>query len=85
MRTTVRIDDDLFNELKMRAQAEGKTLSELVNSALRESLASPTRPPRKFRQKTCDLGRPSFDVTRANAVAAALDDEEVIRKLRWSS
>jgi len=85
MRTTVRIDDDLFRELKKRASTEGLTLSVLVNLALRQSLATEKRPRRVFRQRTRDLGRPSFDVTRANAVAAALEDEAILGKLVNSS
>jgi antitoxin component of RelBE/YafQ-DinJ toxin-antitoxin module len=85
MRTTLRLDDDLLLELKKRAGEEGLTLSEAVNLALRRGLASPKRPRRVFRQKTHDLGRPSFDVTKANAVAAALEDETILRKLARSS
>jgi antitoxin component of RelBE/YafQ-DinJ toxin-antitoxin module len=85
MRTTLRIDDDLFRELKKRASSEGLTLSELVNLALRQSLTTEKRPRRVFRQKTRDLGRPSFDVTKANAVAAELEDQAILRKLAGSS
>jgi antitoxin component of RelBE/YafQ-DinJ toxin-antitoxin module len=85
MRTTLRLDDDLLIQLKRRANEEGLTLSEVVNLALRRSLASAKRPHRVFRQKTRDLGRPSFDVTKANAVAAALEDETILRKLARSS
>jgi hypothetical protein len=86
MRTTLRIDDDLFRELKQRARSEGKTLSELVNLALRRSLAAEKRPRRRvFRQRTRDLGRPSFDISRANAVAAALEDEVILGKLESPS
>ena len=85
MRTTLRIDDDLFHELKRRAASEGVPMSELVNAALRRSLPTDARPRRVFRQRTHDLGRPSFDVTRANAVAAALEDEALLRKLASSS
>jgi antitoxin component of RelBE/YafQ-DinJ toxin-antitoxin module len=85
MRTTLRIDDDLFRELKKRASNEGLTLSELVNLALRQSLVSEKRPRRVFRQKTRDLGRPAFDVTKANAVAAELEDQDILRKLSGSS
>ena len=85
MRTTLRIDDDLFRELKKRATSEGLTLSELVNLALRQSLSTEKRPRRVFRQKTRDLGRPSFDVTKANAVAAELEDQAILRKLAGSS
>jgi hypothetical protein len=85
MRTTLRLDDDLLIQLKKRANEEGLTLSEVVNLALRKSLSDPKRARRLFRQRTCDLGRPSFDVTRANAVAAALEDEAILRKLARSS
>jgi Arc/MetJ family transcription regulator len=82
MRTTLRLDDDLLAELKKRAEREGLSLSELVNLALRQGLASARRRRgRPFRQKTRELGAPSFDVARANAVAAALEDEEVLGKL----
>ena len=84
MRTTLRIEDDLFRQLKERASSQGLTLSDLVNLALRQSLATETRPRRVFRQRTRDLGRPSFDVTRANAVAAALEDREVLAKIARS-
>ena len=85
MRTTLRLDDDLFRELKKRASREGLTLSELVNLALRQSLRTEKRPRRLFRQKTRDLGRPSFDLTKANAVAGALEDQATLRKLAGSS
>jgi len=85
MRTTLRLDDDLLIELKKRANERGWTLSEVVNLALRESLAARRRAGRPFRQRTRDLGRPSFDVARANAVAAALEDERLLRKPTGSS
>lgn len=85
MRTTLRLEDDLLRELKKRARQEGRTLSELVNRAIRKSLAADGRPRRVFRQKTRDLGRPSFDVAKANAVADALEDEALLRKLTGSS
>jgi len=85
MRTTLRLDDDLFREIKERARREGLTLSEVVNLALRRSLAPDERPRRPFRQTTQDLGRPAFDVAKANAVAAGLEDREILRKLAGSS
>jgi len=85
VRTTLRIDDDLFRELKKRASREGVTLSELVNLALRQSLGAEDRPRPLYRQKTRDLGRPAFDVTKANAVAAEDEDQAVLRKLSGSS
>jgi len=85
MRTTLRLDDDLLLELKKPADEQGLTLSEVVNLSLRQSLTTTKRPRRPFRQKTRDLGRPSFDVTNANAVAAVLEDQTILRKLAGSS
>jgi antitoxin component of RelBE/YafQ-DinJ toxin-antitoxin module len=81
MRTTLRLDDDLLIALRKRADREGLTLSEVVNLALRQGLGAGRPPRRAFRQKTRDLGAASFDVTRANAAASALEDEESLRKL----
>ena len=39
MRTTIRLDDQLFREAKGVAAASGRTFTELVEEALREALA----------------------------------------------
>jgi predicted transcriptional regulator len=39
MRTTVRIDDDLLREVKAVAAASGKTMTEVIEDSLRETLA----------------------------------------------
>ena len=85
MRTTLRIDDDLLRELKTRAANEGLSLSDMVNLVLRQSVATPPRPRRPFKQKTRNLGRPAFDVTKANAVDADLEDEAILRKIDRSA
>jgi hypothetical protein len=38
MRTTVRLDDDLLREAKRHAAATGRTLTALIEDALRETL-----------------------------------------------
>ena len=84
MRTTVRIDDDLLRELKSRAQRENISLTKLLNRVLQQGLAErePSRKKRRFRQKTFNMGIPRFDVTKALALAAELEDEAIIEKLR---
>jgi antitoxin component of RelBE/YafQ-DinJ toxin-antitoxin module len=84
MRTTLRIDDDLLSELKSRAANEGLSLSDVVNLALRQSIATPPRPRRPFNQRTRNLGRPAFDITKANAVAADLEDEATLLEVGGS-
>jgi Ribbon-helix-helix protein, copG family len=39
MRTTVRLDDDLLREAKAHAAATERTLTQLIEDALRETLA----------------------------------------------
>lgn len=39
MRTTIRIDDNLFASLKQYASANGKTLTVVIEDALREKLS----------------------------------------------
>ncbi len=39
MRTTIRIDDRLFAELKKLAAVEGRTLAAVIEDALREALS----------------------------------------------
>lgn len=84
MRSTVRIDDDLMIALKARAHAESVSLTRVLNRTLRAGLDRPrpdgsrTRP---FVQKTAAMGRPKVDLGKALALAARLEDEEVVHKL----
>lgn len=39
MRTTIRLDDSLFAEVKAEAARTGRTMTEVIEDALRESLA----------------------------------------------
>jgi hypothetical protein len=39
MRTTIRLDDDLFREAKAVAAASGRTLTKLIEDSIREALA----------------------------------------------
>lgn len=83
MRTTVRIDDDLLRQLKERARREEVPLARLLNDALRAGLAPASAKARKkkFVQRTYNMGAPLVDLTKASAIAAALEDEEILRKL----
>ncbi len=82
MRTTLRLDDDLFLALQRLAAAKGVTLSVAVNGVVRAGLAAERPRRRPFRQPTVDLGAPSVDLTRANEAAAALDDAALLRRTR---
>ena len=84
MRTTVRLDDELLEQLKARARRENVSLTRLLDRALRDGLRAPraAKPGRqRFRQKTHAMGAPKLDLNKALALAAALEDEEILREL----
>ena len=82
-RKTLRIDDDLMRQLKERAGREHVSLTRLINEAIREGLRTGLKPRKRkrFVQKTYNMGLPLIDLTKANAIAAALEDEEILRKM----
>jgi hypothetical protein len=84
MRTTLTIDDRLFAELKERAHREGVPLKQVVNQALRRGLEAPVGSSKRkpYRVRAHSMGRalvPSLD--KSLAIAAALEDDEIARKL----
>ena len=83
MRSTVRIDDDLFEALKAYAERRGTSLTRALNAVLREGLnvANESRARASFEQRTVSLGGATFDVDKALSVAGALEDEAVLGKL----
>lgn len=84
MRSTVRIDDDLMVELRARAQTESVSLTRMLNRTLRVGLSAPRKQTEKrgpFKQNTFRMGVPRVGIDKALALAAALEDEEVARKL----
>jgi hypothetical protein len=66
MRTTVRLDESLLAEAKKRAAETGRTLTAVLEDALRESLARRTvrTPKKRVRLKTIkgDGVRPGVDL-----------------------
>lgn len=84
MRSTVRIDDDLMMELKERAHRENVSLTRMLNRVLREGIqVSRERRANKsrYREKTIAMGTPRADLDKALALAADIEDEEILRKM----
>jgi hypothetical protein len=84
MRTTLTLDDALAAELKEMAHRSGLPFKRVVNQMLRAGIdaARRPRPKGRVRLKTFALGPPSAPLDRALQLAAALEDEEIVRKLR---
>ena len=83
MRTTVRIDDELLERLKEQARKENTSLTRLLDRTLRAGLQAshkPGRPRRRYREQSHAMGAPRIKLDKA--LAAALEDEEIVRELR---
>lgn len=75
------LDDDVAAALSERARVRGESFKTALNQTLRDGLGA-ARAPRAYRMPTRALGmRPDADLDRALALAAALEDDEIVRKL----
>ena len=82
MRTTVTLDDDLFDALKRQAQERDVALKEVLNDAIRAGLAAGTPVAKKYRMRPRNLGvRPGVNLVKALELSAELEDSEIVRKL----
>ena len=77
MRTTVKIDDQLLAEAKVQAVMSGRTLNEVLEDALRESLARRGRATREvpIRLPTFGGGRlqPGVDMDDTSALTDLME------------
>ena len=82
MRTTLTLEDHLARRLKREAVARRMSFKELVNRALQAGLASLERPAtQRYRCPTFEMGVPrEVNLDKALALAATLEDDEVVRK-----
>ena len=81
VRTTVTLDPDVVAGLRRAARERGTSFKQVLNDAVRAGLRPPGTPER-YRLSTYAMGlREGRDLDKALALAADLDDEEVVRKL----
>ncbi len=81
MRTTVTLDPDTQALVERRMRERGQSFEDVVNDAIRAGLAS-AGARRRFSTPTADLGVPAVNLDRALALAAELEDEELVRTQR---
>ncbi|MEK7701849.1 MAG: antitoxin [candidate division NC10 bacterium] len=82
MRTTVTLDPDVAARLKANARTRGISFKKALNEAVRAGLGSERRSARPFVQDTQPMSlRPGVDLDKALRLAAALEDEEIVREL----
>ena len=85
MRTTLTIDDALLRQLRQKALVSGKPFKQVVNETLQAGLRPAQAAPREpYRCPTVSIGglAPGVELTQANELAAALEDELLIERLR---
>ena len=81
MRTTVTLDDDVLVLIRRRMAEQQVSFKAALNDAIRDGLAHRPKPTR-FTTRTSDLGVPSVNLDRALQIAAELEDDELIRRMR---
>lgn len=84
MRTTVTLDPDTEQIVRRRMVERGVSFKEALNDAIREGVrtASEAAP---FRTATAAMGESRVNLDRALQIAADLEDDDLIRKLRLGS
>jgi hypothetical protein len=85
MRTTITLDEDVFDRLKEVAHQAGIPFKQVVNETLRRGIAVDDVPPRKrrYRVNPSSLGGvlPGRNLDRALRLADSLEDEAIASKL----
>lgn len=80
MRTTVTLDADTAALVAQRMRERGVTFKQALNDAIRAG-ALPV-PAEAFRTEPAGLGVPAVNLDRALRVAADLEDDELVRRMR---
>jgi len=83
MRTTVTLDPDVEALLRKSMRSRSLSFKAALNQAIRDGLIRPSpKSPRPYRLKTHRMGfRPELPLDRALTLSAAMEDEEILRKM----
>lgn len=78
MRTTVTLDPDVESMLRKEVHRRGEPFKQVLNDAIRTGLRAMKRHDTTFEPVTFEMGRPRVDLTKAAALAAELEDDEIL-------
>jgi hypothetical protein len=76
MKTTLNIDDTVMARLKNEAAKQGRTMSELVETALRRLFQEQKRKPELPPLPTHDFGAELVDISDRDALYRAMEEEQ---------
>lgn len=82
MRTTITLDDDTAQLVRKRMRERGLTFKQAVNELIRSGATARSAP---FETATASMGESRVNLDRALQIAAHLEDDELIRKMRAGS
>lgn len=84
MRTTVTLDADVESMLRKEVRRRGDPFKQVLNDAVRAGLRAMKQNDEAFEPVIFEMGQPRVDLTKAAALAAELEDEELLRRYRRS-
>jgi hypothetical protein len=77
----VTLDEDVAQQIRQRMRERGRGFKDTLNELLRRGLRS-SDDPEPYTTPTFASGtRPGVDLDKALALAGALEDEEIVRKV----
>jgi hypothetical protein len=79
VRTTVTLDEDAEQMIRERMAQRGVSFKQALNDSIREGNR---RRVRRQATRTASLGTPTVSLDRALQLAAELEDEDLIRRMR---
>jgi hypothetical protein len=77
----VTLDEDVAQQIRQRMRERGAGFKEVLNELLRRGLQSSEDPAAYSTPTFAMQVRPEIDLTKALALAGAMEDEEALRKL----
>lgn len=82
MRTTVTLDPDTEHLVRRAMKERGVSFKTALNDAIRRGAAATGTGTGPFTTRTASLGVPTVGIDRALQLAADLEDDELLRRMR---